>query len=432
MNNAISRIPVKVIGTAKPGLRLHLARRAVQIGTILFAIMIPASGLFRIDPQAGALVVLSRQIWFSDFFMIFGLWIMIATSAVMLYSFAGTVFCGWSCPQNTMAEWANYMTHKLLGKRASVSLEGNAPIIAASKKKVINWILLGASFLVAALFFGIIPLFYFYPPQVVWSFITFRPDPHLAKSLHYIYFVCVVILLLDISVIRHFWCRFSCIYRVWQHSFKTKQTLHVVYDDSRSADCEKCNYCVTACFLDLDPKKTEVYDSCINCGECINACDRLHAKEGGKGLLSFEMGETKQSKASNFRNNVGTLINRINWTGPITLLGILMFAWGMYTYSPFNLSADRMGSSGQDYQIEVANKLYAPAQISLHISGLPAGSYSLDTDHFLLEGAKRRKITLHVDPDLPQGLHAILISAESKAGWVGKFRIEHLSMRGMK
>lgn len=432
MSDALSRIPVKVIGTAKPGLRLHLARRAVQAGFILLAILIPASGLFRIDPVAGAFVVLNRQIWFSDFFLMFGLWIMVATSAVMLYSVAGTVFCGWACPQNTMAEWANYMTRMFLGKRAEVSLEGNAPIVAASKKKAVNWAILGVSFLAAALFFGIIPLFYFYPPQVVWSFVTFSPDPHLAKSLHYIYFVCVIIILLDISVIRHFWCRFSCIYRVWQHFFRTKETLHVLYDESRSADCAKCNYCSTVCFLGLDPKRTDLYDSCINCGECINACDRLHAKEGGKGLLSFEMGERKKSRASTFRNNVGSLASRINWTGPITLLGLSMFAWGLYSYSPFNLSADRFDSSGQDYQIEVANKLYKPAEISLRVSGLPKGSYRLDAESFHLDAAKRRKVTLHIDPDLPKGLHRVLIRADSDSGWSDSFGIEHYSMRGMK
>ncbi len=434
MSDALSKIPIKVIGTPKPGMKLHLARRAVQAGIIAIAILIPASGLFRIDPVAGAFVVLNRQIWFSDFFLMFGLWIMIATSAVMLYSTAGTVFCGWACPQNTMAEWANYMTRKLLGKRAEVSLEGNAPIVAASKRKAVNWIMLGASFLAAALFFGIIPLFYFYSPRDVLAFVTFSPDRHLAKSLHYIYFVCVIIILLDIAVIRHFWCRFSCIYRVWQHFFRTKETLHVLYDESRSADCAKCNYCVTACFIGLDPKKTDLYDSCINCGECINACDRLHAKEGGKGLLSFEMGERKKEKyrGASFRDNVGSLVSRVSWTGPITLLGFAMFVWGLYSYSPFNLSADRFDSSGQDYQIEIANKLYKPAEISLHVSGLPEGSYRLDAASFHLDAAKRRKVTLHIARSLPQGLHRVSIRADSDGGWSGSFNIEHYSMRGMK
>ena len=76
-------------------------------------------------------MVLGWQIWFADFFLISGLWIMLASVLVALYSVAGTVFCGWACPQNTLAEWANHMTHKLLGKRAEVSLTGEAPKVAA-------------------------------------------------------------------------------------------------------------------------------------------------------------------------------------------------------------------------------------------------------------------------------------------------------------
>ena len=99
----------------------------MQALIIILVVLIPASGLFRIDPEAGAFVVLDRQVWFSDFFLMTGLWIFLASCLVMLYSVAGTVICGWACPQNTLAEWANNMTRKLLGKRAEVSLNGEAP-----------------------------------------------------------------------------------------------------------------------------------------------------------------------------------------------------------------------------------------------------------------------------------------------------------------
>ena len=150
-----------------------------------------------------------------------------------MYSTAGMVFCGWACPQNTMSEWANNLTHKLLGKHAEVSLTGEAIRVAGAKNKALNWFLLGISFLGAAMFFALIPLFYFYQPSVVWSFITFQEDARLASSLHWIYAVCVVIIFIDIAMIRHFWCRYACIYRVWMHSFKTRQTLRVAYDASR-------------------------------------------------------------------------------------------------------------------------------------------------------------------------------------------------------
>ncbi len=266
-------------------------------------------------------MVLGWQIWFSDFFLITGLWITIACALVALYSVAGTVFCGWACPQNTMAEWANHMTHKLLGKRAEVSLTGEAPTVAAAKNKALNWTLLGLSFTGAAMFFALLPLLYFYPPDVIWSFLIFRTDPRLAGSLHWIYSIWVLMILLDIAILRHFWCRFACVYRVWQHSFKTKETLHVLYDASRSDECEKCNYCVTACFIELDPRKTEMYDSCINCGDCIDACNRLHAKKGGVGLLKFELGQRKSGNVQKIRDASILLLSRFRWTAPFAVLG---------------------------------------------------------------------------------------------------------------
>lgn len=277
-------------------IRYHGRRRLVQAASFAAAILIPASGLMRIDPGAGALVVLDRQVWFADFFLIAGLWIMLASALIMLYSLAGTVFCGWVCPQNIVSEWANFVTKKFLGRRAKVELDGSAPSVAVTKDRALNWILLGLSLLGASLVVAIVPLFYFYPPSTVWSFVTWRSDPLLASSLHYIYFVFVLIIFLDVAFIRHFWCRFACVYRVWQHSFRTRETLHVEYDASRSASCSKCSYCVSSCFIEIDPRKTIVYDSCINCGECVDACNRLHQKSGEAGLLSFAFGESLQKK----------------------------------------------------------------------------------------------------------------------------------------
>ncbi len=47
-------------------------RRAVQSGTLLLAVLIPVTGLFRIDPAAATFVILGRQIWFSDFALLPG------------------------------------------------------------------------------------------------------------------------------------------------------------------------------------------------------------------------------------------------------------------------------------------------------------------------------------------------------------------------
>ena len=429
--HSISSIPVKIIMGQPVRSRFHWKRRTVQALTIILAILIPASGLFRIDPEVGGFMVLDRQIWLSDFFLIAGLWVFLASSLVILYSTAGTVFCGWSCPQNTMAEWANNLTRKLLGKRAEVSLTGERPRVAAAKDKFVNWALLGLAFLAASMFFALIPLFYFYPASAVWSFITWREDARLAGSLHWIYAVCTVIILLDVTLVRHFWCRFACVYRVWQHSFKTKQTLHVAYDVSRVDACAKCNYCATSCFIDIDPRKTDVYDSCINCGDCIDACNSLQAKQGLPGLLRFDMGERKRDVESKFRSAAISLFARIGWMAPIAALGMAMFAWGLWTYDPYQITVGRTtglhGNVAQDYRITVSNKLYRPAAFRVSVQGLPQDGYGLDAQDIRLASVGRDSVTLSVNNTLSRGLYPIVIEVRAGDGWEGRYRIQHLA-----
>ncbi len=431
---SISSIPIKVIGTKPVSARFHWKRRLVQLLAITIAIIIPASGLLRIDVEAGAFVLLDRQVWYSDFFLMAGLWIFLLSCLVMLYSTAGTVICGWVCPQNTLSEWANGLTSKLLGKRAEVSLTGEAPLVSATKNKLRNWLLLGAAFMAAAMFFALIPLFYFYPPGLVWSFITWQEDARLAGSLHWIYAICVLIIFLDIAIIRHFWCRFSCIYRVWQHSFKTKQTLHVKYDASRADECSKCNYCVTSCFINLDPRKTDVYDSCINCGECIDACNKLQSKKEMSGLLSFELGERKLKNVRKFRTAAVSLFSRAGWMTPFVVLGAAMFIFGLWTYEPYHVVVGRADSQKdptvQDYRIAVSNKLYRPAELHVHVQGLPKGSYRLSAGDIMLLPAGRDSLTLSITQNLPHGLHPFVVEVSAGDGWTGRFNIQHFSGQG--
>ena len=99
-NKTLGEIPVVVESQArKPSNKLHWQRRGFQLTVLALLVIIPVSGLFRIDPIQGAFVVLGRQIWFSDFGIVFGFWMAVACLLAMLYSVMGTVFCGWACPR---------------------------------------------------------------------------------------------------------------------------------------------------------------------------------------------------------------------------------------------------------------------------------------------------------------------------------------------
>lgn len=429
INKRLSDIPVKVVGVKIGVTHFQMKRRLVQLAILVLLVVIPVSGLFRFDVENGALIVLGWQVWLADFFLISGLWIMIASALVALYSIAGTAFCGWACPQNSVAEWANHMTRKLLGKRARVSLNGEAPLVAAAKNKVLNWSLLAVSFIGASMFFALLPLLYFYPPDVIWSFMTFRPDARLAGSLYWIYFVWVLMILLDVAVLRHFWCRFACVYKVWQHSFKTLETLHVLYDASRADECNKCNYCATTCFLELDPRKTEVYDSCVNCGDCVDACNNLQAKKGRTGLLTFELGKRTNGKIRRLRDNSISMLARFGWMTPVAALGIALFSWGIWSYQPYHLSvgylATAQNQSARDYRIEVSNKRYRPADLTVTVEGLPLDGYTLSSSRVSLPSVGRSSVFLDVSPKLQHGLHPFVVVVHAEDGWTGRFNLQH-------
>lgn len=408
---------------------LYLKRRAAQWGFILALILIPVLGLFRIDPVDGAFVILDRQIWFSDFFLVFGMWMMLSVGLVLLYSLVGTAFCGWACPQNTMSEWANYLTHKLLGKRAEVSLDGEAPIVAHRKNRLVNWLVLASLLLLGALFMALIPMLYFYEPGAVLSFVLFQDDARLAGSMYWIYTVFVLILYLDLAFIRHFWCRFMCIYKVWQHTFKTRNTLKIHYEESRSQACEKCNYCANSCFLDLDPRNTLEFDSCINCGACIVACDKMHNKSGGVGLLSFNFG-IKRGVFSNLSN----MFQRLHWAVPILLLGFTMFVWGLLSYSPLHATVyrgdGREGYGKNDYTINVAHKLYSEKSVNIMVDGLDEQYYQLHQDNIRFDSVGRQTVRLSLSPDLPPGIHRFVVVLSDPTGRRIKLMGRHFSQRG--
>lgn len=426
----LAGIPI-VTADARAGRRLHTVRRAVQIATLIIAVLIPVSGLFRIDPVDGAFVVLDRQVWFADFYLVVGLWLAISSLLVMTYSLLGTAFCGWSCPQNTLAEWANTMTHRLLGKRADVSLDGKPVKVSSGKDKWLNWVVLGAVFLAAAALTALVPMFYFYPPEIIWMFVTFQSDPRLAGSIYWIYTIFVLILFLDIAFIRHFWCRFMCVYRVWQHTFKTQETLHVTHDKTHADECARCNFCETSCFIGIDPRRTDVYDACINCGECITACSSVRsARKTGNSLLRFAIGKAGSGAVMDFkRTNVGSVLLRAPWSMLLTGFGLSLFCWGIWSYQPYHFSVYRaetlQGDQIRDYRISVANKLYHPATLTIVVEGLPSGDYALSDTQVSFTSAGRQDVNLHIGGELPPGLHPVLVHVEAADGRRESFRVQH-------
>ena len=313
--------------------KYHLPRRVVQVATFLVISLIPALGIFRIDLPSASFDVLGHQVWWSNFFFISGLAIVIAILPIITYMTIGAAWCGWACPPNLLSEWANNLTYKFLGKRADVRVDGKGMVVAAAKNKVVNWLVLGAIFLAASMVLALVPLMFYYPHGDMWGFMTFSASRETTDSIKYPYYFLVFLIFVDIAFVRYFFCDYACFYRMGHMLFKTRHALHVTYDASRSSDCAKCNYCATSCITAIQPTDIKVADACIACGECIDACDQLHEKTGTTGLLRFEVG--KKGSMTTWMQKFREFLSRLNWPlGLIFIYGCVMMGWGIATQPP--------------------------------------------------------------------------------------------------
>ncbi len=302
-------------------------RHLTQMAGLMLLVLIPAAGIFRIDLGTASLMLLGRPVPLSNFFVVCGLAMLAASAPLLTYSTIGTLWCGWMCPQNTVSEWANALTHRLLGSRANVNVESAGLQVAPSKNRLKNWAALVFIVALTSIVLGVIPLFYFFPPKVVWSLVSFQEDSQFSRFMHGLYGVGMAAVLLDIAVFRYFWCSYLCLYRFGQLLFKTDDALHVRYDAARSGDCAKCNLCRTSCITGIDPTAFKFFDRCINCGECIDACNRLHGKKSRPGLLRFAFGA--QAGAPGRLAALRMRVGRFGWPGIVVLAGCAFLFWGI-------------------------------------------------------------------------------------------------------
>jgi len=430
-NESLTSIPVVTVQAYKPD-GLKWKRVASKYGFILLLLLIPILGIFRIDVSSG-FIFMGREVWFGDFFVVFGFWLTLACTAIFFYSTVGTAFCGWVCPQNTFSTIMDNVTTKLLGKRAVIDWESKSGKVANKKNKPLNWILLIAQTFLISMLVSFIPLMYFIPPEAILAFVTFQPSDQFSGSLYWIYTVFVFIFAVNFGVIRHFLCRYMCVYRMWQFLFKTTDGLHLDYDETRKSECEKCNYCVTACMVDIDPRDTNTFDSCTNCGACVTACNSLHAKKGEPGLLKLKFGK-RRNKETLAARSMATLSERVRWVLPVWFLGASMFSWGLYTYQSYHLAVYKseidQGTQISEYRINVAHKIYEPGDVSISILGLDESNYSLDTSKMSFDSVGRQDAFVRINGDLSRGLHRFTVVAESTSGWKKILRMQHFENNG--
>lgn len=288
---------------------LQIYRRITQIAFILLIFLIPVLNILRYDTATKELIVFGN-VWglglkegfytdhsitgslhiASQFFLKAILpWLFILSIFPLLGYLTGRFFCGWLCPEGTMFELADYLTLKLSGRRSIYSKKPNDPEVKKGNK-----ILYSATAILSAI---IIPLIggvaltgYFVAPKTIWNQIinwdfTFGVKAGISG-------VSLYMLITSIFV-RHTLCRYVCAAGLMQMLFGwvSPVSLRLKMDTTRISECTDCKGCERVCFMNVVPRRNNRDISCVNCGACIDECNKELGY--GKGLFQYSLGERR-------------------------------------------------------------------------------------------------------------------------------------------
>jgi len=381
--------------------RLILWRHWVPWGTLAVIVLLPFTGLLRVDVGLGYVLVAGYQVWFDDYYLMLGAVGVAFFAASALFYPLGQSFCGWMCPQHTVSELLRGVIQRLLGRnvlagfnpeREAGGMKAHSPLA-----RFAGWTMFAVLVVAISAVAAVTILHYFYPTSELLERLSGVTGDKLFWG-----FLLVIgwLFALDFGFFRHFWCKYMCAFGLYQYLFRGRDTLRIRFDDTRQDDCQRCTLCQDVCPVDLDPRQPEIFTRCINCGICIDACESYLGRFDKKRLLSFGFG-SQDGKLIRIESSASPVRNpRLLWP----LLGVVVSACllvvGVMNFSPLKLTLQQgrvvPGSAGVSYGIEVANKGVDLARYSVRVTGLPEAQVTLGRAQLELGVGEHTRVPIQV------------------------------------
>jgi len=286
--------------------RLHLYRRFSQVFFIALLLLMPTFDILRYDVAARELYIFGLQwslgledafynspgnygagyVAFKFFTHAVLPWLLVLAIFPLLGVVLGRAFCGWACPEGTLFEFADFLTKKVLG-RSSLYRASNRECRVTPTNRAIWGVLTLAYIIVIPPLFGVMLTGYFIDPARIWhELATWQLSTGVKAGIVGV----SIYMLVTFVFVRHALCKYICAAGLMQMLFGwvSPVSLRLRFDKGQFARCTDCKKCEQVCFMGLKPRSGKKDISCVNCGECLVACNKELGR--GCGLFNLEFG----------------------------------------------------------------------------------------------------------------------------------------------
>lgn len=362
------------------------------------------------DLPARQFHIFGLTFWPQDFPMLAFMLIIAAYGLFAITTFAGRIWCGYTCPQTVWTSIFMWLEQKTEGSRNQRIKLDKAPWsaekIARKTAKHGSWLFVG--FLTGMTFVG-----YFYPVrELVYDFASLSSGKW--QLLWTVFFTLATYI--NAGWMREQVCKYMCPYARFQSVMFDQDTLIVSYDKSRGeprgprkrsldhkeltvGDCVACELCVQVCPTGIDIRDGLQYE-CIGCALCVDACNSVMDK------MSYPRGLIRYTSEHELEGGTTHWL-RPRIIGYMIVLSIMVgvFSYNVFNRIPLELTAIRdrnqlylttdTGAIENIYTLHLVNMDTAAHDFEISISGIEGATIIGETRH-RLEDSEQRTITLRI------------------------------------
>jgi len=265
----------------RPALRLAPWRGTLQWATSLALLLLPfarvgGESALRIDLPTRSLLAFGTVLRLEELYLFLLLVIGSVLGLLLLTLVFGRVWCGWACPQTTLADLAEGFA-RLLGARVG----GGRVTPRPWQVPLLHGFYAALGVLVASNL-----IWYFVSP---YEFFPLLLRGALPAPAAWILAVVGAVVYLDLAFVRRRFCRSVCPYGRLQTALVDAGTLTLRVLPNQAHRCIECRACVRSCPTGIDIREGYQVE-CINCGRCLDACREVMERRGEPGLIGYTFG----------------------------------------------------------------------------------------------------------------------------------------------